>query len=72
MKESEDSRSGAAKAVHRVSQVTTVGLMLALPILAGHYADQYFGTSPWLTILLLINNKPTSINNKPTSINHNV
>jgi len=54
MKESEDSRSGAAKAVHRVSQVTTVGLMLALPILAGHYADQYFGTSPWLTILLFL------------------
>lgn len=46
------------KVFNQVSRYSTVGLELgfsvAIGVLAGYYLDRWLGTSPWLTIFLLL------------------
>lgn len=46
------------KVFNQVSRYSTVGLELgfsvAIGVLAGYYLDRCLGTSPWLTIFLLL------------------
>lgn len=39
-----DTRSPHAKAMDKVTQITSVGMCLAIPVLAGYYLDQWLGT----------------------------
>ena len=50
MDNSSDDRSAMAQAMQWASRVTTVSLEMALPALAGHWADQRLATAPLLTI----------------------
>ena len=46
------------KVFNQVSRYSTVGLELgfsiAIGVLAGYYLDRWLGTSPWLTIFLML------------------
>ena len=46
------------KVFNQVSRYSTVGLELgfsvAIGVVAGYYFDRWLGTSPWLTIFLLL------------------
>ena len=46
------------KVFSQVSRYSTIGLELgfsiAIGVLAGYYLDRWLGTSPWLTIFLLL------------------
>lgn len=44
-------RSSIAIAMTWVHQITGVALMMAVPIGAGYYVDQWWGTVPWLTCI---------------------
>lgn len=46
-----DDRSPTAKAMSIVSQITTIGVAMVLPTIAGHGLDKWLGTAP---VLLLI------------------
>ena len=39
-----DTRSSHAKAMDRVTQITSISLCFAIPILIGYYIDQWLGT----------------------------
>jgi F0F1-type ATP synthase assembly protein I len=45
-----DKRPPIAVAMELASQVMSVALMMALPAGAGYWADQKFGSSPWLVV----------------------
>ena len=50
-KEPNDERPPMADAMQWVSRVTTVSLEMALPPGLGYWADESWGTGPWLVIL---------------------
>src|SRR5690348_13972819 len=39
-----------AKAIEWVAKITTVGLMMTLPVVAGRYFDQRWGTNYWVLV----------------------
>jgi F0F1-type ATP synthase assembly protein I len=39
-----DTRSSHAKAMDKVTQITSIAMCLAIPVLGGYYADQWLGT----------------------------
>ena len=39
-----------ARGIYWASQVSTLGLEVALPAAGGYWLDQRWGTKPWLTI----------------------
>lgn len=47
----EDRRPPMAVAMEWVSKITTVAVMMVLPAFAGYWADNRWGTGPWLLIL---------------------
>ncbi len=51
-------KSETRRVFDQVSRYTSVGLELgfsvAIGIVSGYYLDQWLGTSPWLTIFLLL------------------
>ena len=47
----DDQRPPLAIAMQWVSQITSVSMMMALPIVAGLYCDRWLGTKPWLVIV---------------------
>lgn len=49
-----DTRSPMAKALHRVSQITTMSLSFAIPIAAGSYLDSYLETGLTFTLILFV------------------
>lgn len=49
-----DTRSPLAKALHRVTQVTTMSLSFAIPIAAGNYLDSYLGSGLTFTLILFV------------------
>jgi F0F1-type ATP synthase assembly protein I len=49
-----DDRSSLAKALDLASQVTSIGLMMVLPVGGGYWLDQEKGTKPLYMILGLM------------------
>jgi hypothetical protein len=49
-----DTRSPMAKALHRVTQITTMSLSFAIPIAAGNYLDSYLDTGLTFTLILFV------------------
>lgn len=43
-----------ARGILRASQISTLGIEMALPAVAGYWGDQRWGTSPWLLIVGVI------------------
>ena len=37
-----------------VARITTVGLEMVLPAIAGHYLDKYLGTGYWVIVGLIV------------------
>jgi F0F1-type ATP synthase assembly protein I len=50
---SKDTRSSHVKAMDKVSQITSISLCFAIPIIAGYYLDQWLGTKILFTVLCL-------------------
>ena len=48
-----DTRSSHVKAMDKVSQITSICLCFAIPIIAGYYLDQWLGTKILFTVLCL-------------------
>jgi F0F1-type ATP synthase assembly protein I len=48
------SSSPVAEALHWVSRITTVGLMMVLPTIGGRWLDQHYGTSYWGLLGLVV------------------
>jgi F0F1-type ATP synthase assembly protein I len=46
-----DKRPPIAVAMELASQVISVALMMALPAAGGYWADQKFGSAPWLVVV---------------------
>lgn len=46
-----DDRSALARGMAWAARVSSLGFELALPILAGYWLDQQWGTEPWLLLL---------------------
>ena len=49
-----DDRPPIAAAVHWVSQITGIGLEIVLPIIAGRWLDERWGTSYWTVVGVLL------------------
>ena len=49
-----DDRSPTAKALSKVSEVSTISLMMVVPVFIGHFVDKRFGTVILFTALGLI------------------
>ncbi len=48
-----DTRSSHVKAMDRVSQITSISLSFAIPIVGGYYLDQWLGTKIVFTVICL-------------------
>ena len=48
-----DTRSSHVKAMDKVSQITSISLCFAIPIIGGYYLDQWLGTKILFTVLCL-------------------
>ena len=46
-----DSRSSHAKAMDRVTQITSISMSFVVPILGGYYLDQWLETAYWFTFV---------------------
>ena len=49
-----DDRSPTAKALAKVTQITTISLMMVIPAIIGYFVDQYFGTLILFTAIGLV------------------
>lgn len=47
----DDSRSSLARGMMWATQISTLCLELSLPMFAGYWLDQRWGTQPWLLLL---------------------
>ncbi len=52
--EHHDDRAPIAKALSRVTQITTISLMMIIPAIIGYFIDQYFGTVILFTTIGLV------------------
>lgn len=48
---SDDGRSALARGMVWATQISSLGLELAFPILIGYWCDRRWGTGPWLLLL---------------------
>jgi hypothetical protein len=48
---SDDGRSALARGMVWGTQISSLGLELAVPILVGYWCDRQWGTWPWLLLL---------------------
>ena len=49
-----DDRSPTAKALSKVSEISTISLMMVIPAFIGHFVDKHFGTVILFTALGLV------------------
>ena len=49
-----DDRSPTAKALSKVTEITTISLMMIIPAIIGYFVDQYFGTVILFTAIGLV------------------
>ena len=49
-----DTRSSHVKAMDKVSQIISICLCFAIPVVAGYYLDQWLGTKIVFTVLCLL------------------
>ena len=49
-----DDRSPTAKALSKVTQITSISLMMIIPAILGYFVDQYFGTLILFTAIGLV------------------
>lgn len=54
MSKSVDDRSPTAKALSKVTEITTISLMMIIPAIIGYFIDQYFGTVILFTAIGLV------------------
>lgn len=51
MSNAHDDRSPMAKALSKVTEITTISLMMIVPAMIGYFVDQYFDMLPLFTVI---------------------
>lgn len=54
MSQNVDDRSPTAKALAKVSEISSISLVMVVPAVLGHFVDRYFGTVVLFTFLGLV------------------